>query len=57
LQQPKSYRAWYDATPPEFVFSLKGSRFITHVRRLQDIEKPLANFLASGPLCLGEITT
>src|ERR1700744_483295 len=54
LQQPKSDGAWNAATPPEFVFSLKGSRFITHMRRLKDVEKPLANFLASGPLCLGE---
>jgi uncharacterized protein YecE (DUF72 family) len=54
LQLPKSYRAWYDATPEDFVFTLKGSRFITHMRRIKDVESPLANFLASGPLCLRE---
>ncbi|HEY3898138.1 MAG TPA: DUF72 domain-containing protein [Chthoniobacter sp.] len=54
LQRPESYRAWYEATPADFVFTLKGSRFITHLRRLKEVEKPLANFLASGPLCLRE---
>jgi uncharacterized protein YecE (DUF72 family) len=54
LQRPESYRAWYDATPEDFVFTLKASRFITHIRRLKDVEIPLANFLASGPLCLRE---
>jgi uncharacterized protein YecE (DUF72 family) len=54
LQTAKSYQAWYDATPGDFVFSVKGGRYITHLRRLRDIEKPLANFFASGVLALGE---
>ncbi|HEX2078578.1 MAG TPA: DUF72 domain-containing protein, partial [Longimicrobium sp.] len=53
LQRPTSYRAWYEQTPPGFVFAVKGSRFITHMKRLGDIETPLANFLASGLLRLG----
>jgi len=53
LQRPKSFAAWYDATPADFVFAIKGSRYITHMRRLVDIETPLANFLASGVLRLG----
>jgi uncharacterized protein YecE (DUF72 family) len=48
LQSPASYRAWHDATPPGFVFSVKGGRYITHIRRLRDIVRPLANFFASG---------
>jgi len=32
------------------VFAVKAPRFITHVRRLREVEKPLANFLASGVL-------
>jgi uncharacterized protein YecE (DUF72 family) len=54
LQRPKSYKAWYDATPEGFVFSVKANRFITHIRRLKDVETPLANFFASGLLCLRE---
>jgi uncharacterized protein YecE (DUF72 family) len=54
LQRPSSYQKWYDATPDDFLFSLKGGRFITHMRRLKNVEQPLANFLASGILCLKE---
>ena len=39
LQYPSSYADWADSTPPEFVFSVKGSRFITHVRKLKDVAK------------------
>jgi uncharacterized protein YecE (DUF72 family) len=31
-------------TPPDFVFTVKGSRYITHVRRLQDLEQPVARY-------------
>ena len=54
LQRPESYGAWYDASPRGFVFSIKGSRFITHLKRLKDVETPLANFFASGVLRLEE---
>ncbi len=54
LQRPTSYRAWYEATPPGFVFAVKGGRFITHLKRLKDVRVPLANFFASGVLCLRE---
>lgn len=54
LQTPQRYAAWYAETPEDFVFSVKGPRFITHVRRLNDIGQPLANFFASGPLTLKE---
>lgn len=54
LQRPQNYQDWYDATPPGFVFAHKGNRFITHIKRLRDPEKPLANVLASGVLLLRE---
>ena len=53
LQRPESFARWAAATPEDFVFALKGPRFITHVKRLREPEAPLANFLASGPLRLG----
>lgn len=53
LQRPTSFARWRDATPDDFVFAIKGSRYITHMRRLRDIETPLANFMASGLLRLG----
>ncbi|HWD23645.1 MAG TPA: DUF72 domain-containing protein [Burkholderiales bacterium] len=52
LQRPEYYAAWYRETPPGFVFAVKGSRYITHMLRLTNIERPLANFFASGILNL-----
>jgi uncharacterized protein YecE (DUF72 family) len=54
LQRPDSFARWRDETPEEFVFAIKGSRFITHLKQLRDIETPLANFFASGVLRLEE---
>lgn len=54
LQRPEYYQAWYEETPPGFVFAVKGSRYITHLLRLTELEKPLANFFASGILNLRE---
>jgi uncharacterized protein YecE (DUF72 family) len=53
LQQPDSFRGWAEQTPDEFVFSVKGGRFITHLKKLRDVDTALANFLASGVLALG----
>jgi len=53
LQTPAAFGAWADAVPEDFEFAVKASRFITHLKRLRDVETPLANFLASGVLRLG----
>ncbi|WP_270888058.1 DUF72 domain-containing protein [Pedococcus sp. 5OH_020] len=53
LQRPSSYAAWRQAVPEDFVFAVKGGRFITHLKRLRGVETALANFFASGPLALG----
>lgn len=54
LQRPDSFAAWHAETPPDFRFAVKGSRFITHMRRLLNAEAPLANFFAQGLLRLEE---
>ncbi len=54
LQRPTSYRRWFEQTPPGFLFAVKGSRFITHMKKLKDVETPVANFFASGLLRLGD---
>jgi uncharacterized protein YecE (DUF72 family) len=36
------------------VFAVKGGRFITHMKKLRDVTGAVANFFASGVLCLGE---
>ncbi|WP_115573316.1 DUF72 domain-containing protein [Xanthomonas campestris] len=53
LQRPESYQSWHDETPDDFVFAVKGPRFVTHMKRLRDCEQALANFFASGVLRLG----
>jgi uncharacterized protein YecE (DUF72 family) len=53
LQSPQSWREWYAATPDDFVFAVKGPRYITHMLKLRGVEQPLANFFASGLLALG----
>ena len=54
FQRPESFRRWYEETPTDFIFSVKGSRFLTHIRRLQQVDIPLANFFAQGLLALRE---
>src|SRR5437762_3831301 len=54
LQLPSSYQRWYSATPDDFVFAVKGARYITHMKKLRGIKVPLANFFASGVLALRE---
>lgn len=46
--------AGYEETPENFLFSVKGARFITHMKKLREVEVPLANFFASVVLALEE---
>ena len=54
LQTPASYQTWYDETPQGFVFAIKGGRYITHLLRLRNCDKAMANFFASGIFNLRE---
>jgi uncharacterized protein YecE (DUF72 family) len=54
LQRPETYQSWREQTPTGFVFSVKAGRFITHLKKLRDIEVPTATFLASGVLALAD---
>ena len=46
LQRPDYFKRWASEVPAGFRFAVKGSRFITHAKKLKDVEVPLANFLA-----------
>src|SRR5262245_11229691 len=46
LQRPQRFRAWREQTPDGFSFAVKGSRFITHMKKLRDVDVALANFFA-----------
>ncbi|MDR5822521.1 DUF72 domain-containing protein [Caballeronia sp. LZ043] len=56
LQRASTWRAWHDATPDNFVFSVKGPRYLTHMLRFRDetATSALANFFASGVPGLGD---
>ena len=56
LRCPADYRRWRDETPEDFIFAVKGGRFITHNLKLARSETALANFFASGVLALGTKT-
>ena len=53
MQRPESLRRWHAETPDDFVFAIKGGRFITHMKKLRGVEPALANFFAQGLLALG----
>lgn len=53
-QAPGNFAKWAAQVPDGFLFSVKGSRYITHMLRLRNAQAALANFFASGVLRLGE---
>jgi len=54
MQRPSSFAEWKAQTPPDFLFSVKGSRYLTHMLKLNNPLPGLANFFAQGVLALGE---
>ena len=54
LQRPENYQSWYEATPSDFIFAIKGGRYITHMLRLKNCERAMSNFFASGIFNLRE---
>ena len=52
-QTPASFKKWHDETPGDFVFSLKGPRFLTHRGELASAAPYMQRFFDSGFLELG----
>ena len=46
LPSEKAFAGWRDSSPEGFLFSVKVSRFITHMKKLRNVEEPLENFLS-----------
>jgi uncharacterized protein YecE (DUF72 family) len=44
LPSPAVFGAWQKQAPPGFIYSVKASRFLTHIKRLKDPEQPLQAF-------------
>jgi uncharacterized protein YecE (DUF72 family) len=53
-QSPASFRKWAAETPDDFVFSLKGSRYVTNRSRLAEAGPSVVRFLESGVTELGK---
>jgi len=45
LPEEETFTHWKEKSPEGFIFALKASRFITHVKRLKDPEGPVRNFI------------
>ncbi|HEY2064571.1 MAG TPA: DUF72 domain-containing protein, partial [Gemmatimonadaceae bacterium] len=57
LKSPAVFERWLTQVPGgDFVFAVKGGRFITHNLKLRNAERSLGNFFASGVLALGRRT-
>jgi len=48
LPKKEVFESWYKRTPKKFLFAVKGSRFITHIKRLQDCREPLSLLLTNA---------
>jgi uncharacterized protein YecE (DUF72 family) len=46
LPAPETFAAWAKRTPADFIFAVKASRFITHIKRLKDPKESVKLFLA-----------
>ncbi|RDC64208.1 DUF72 domain-containing protein [Adhaeribacter pallidiroseus] len=50
LPTPETFAAWYQAVPPDFLFSVKASRFITHLKKLKDPQQSIVRFFENVAL-------
>lgn len=55
LPKEESFDNWRKSTPHDFVFAVKGSRFLTHMIKLKDAERGLANFLPRAERLRGKL--
>ena len=53
LPDKQVFRNWAAEVPKNFIFSVKASRFITHIKRLKGVKEPMRNFLGNAS-ALGE---
>lgn len=55
LQPPKNFEMWRKATPRDFRFAVKVSRFITHIKRMKDVGEPWKLFLKNASSLKGKL--
>ena len=55
LPSEKAFDTWRESTPDNFVFAVKVSRFITHIKRLKNLGTAVENFLSRADLLKGKL--
>jgi uncharacterized protein YecE (DUF72 family) len=50
LPSEKAFDTWRESTPDNFIFAVKVSRFITHIKRLKNLGSAVENFLSRADL-------
>ena len=48
LPRPSAYQNWYNQVPADFIFAVKVSRFITHIKRLKGVEEAWKVFIENA---------
>ena len=46
LPEERTFKDWANTVPPGFLFAVKASRFLTHIKRLKDAEDPINLFFS-----------
>ena len=44
LPRATTFSKWKESTPSGFIFSVKASRYITHIKKMKEVEEPLNRF-------------
>lgn len=55
LPRRETLERWHNETPRNFRITLKGSRFVTHVKKLTDVEEPVDTFYELAALLKGKL--
>jgi uncharacterized protein YecE (DUF72 family) len=51
LPSPEQFASWRERSPGDFIFTVKMSRFLTHIKRLRDPQEPVERFMThAAPL-------
>jgi len=50
LPSEEAFARWYDSSPPDSIFAVKVSRYITHIKRLKDCEEAVDKFISRAKI-------
>jgi len=50
LPKPQTFENWRTKTPDNFLWAVKANKYITHIKKIQDVEEPLERFFGSVEL-------